>query len=132
MLLTAAPQPHVAPRAAHLQQHRLTAELLSAVLAPRAVSKGCHSSRGLLCRRFPSVGSAKQQKHHGADCWIHCALPALPISEKSEHTHSPELHTWLQCSISPPVFSSVPYQDMAMHRSRCVIGICTGDFIRHL
>lgn len=53
LLLTAAPQPHVAPRAAHLQQHRVRGELLSAVVALRVVSKECHSYGGLVCRSFP-------------------------------------------------------------------------------
>lgn len=40
------------PRAAHLQQHKVRGEALSAVVALRVVSKECHSYRGLLCRRF--------------------------------------------------------------------------------
>lgn len=79
----------------------------------------------------PQLDLQNKTEHHA---WIHCALPALPISRAfmrslSMHTLSPEQ---LQCSISPVVFISVPCQDVAMHKTRSVVGICAGDFIRHL
>lgn len=82
---------------------------------------------------FLSVGSAKQHEASWTGC-LDSLCPSSPphfpcIDEKSEH-----IHTHLNCThgckavSAPIVFTSVPWQYVAMHS---IVGICVGDFIRY-